>query len=69
MTDKKLQTLEEHERKRAAIFGALAEPRKNGIACPRCGAELCDDGPRLLSMPAKQSVRCPSCGHTDLRTA
>lgn len=40
----------------------------NGIACPKCGKELCDDAQSLLcSNPPQLRVMCPACGYRSTR--
>jgi len=44
-------------------------PRKNGIACPDCGAELVDDNPDAVftSDPPQVSVKCQECSFSGYR--
>jgi DNA-directed RNA polymerase subunit RPC12/RpoP len=46
-----------------------SEPKRNGIACPKCGNELMDSNPMmtLTSHPAKKNVHCSKCGYTGYR--
>lgn len=63
-----LVSLEEHDRRRLAEIEAeldeMRHGRLNGIACPRCGAELRDSAPPLvmMSLPPQVQVHCPGCG-------
>jgi len=70
---KKLETLEEHNaRRREALMQKSREvPRLNGIACPKCGAELYDGDPwsTLLSYPPKKDVFCSKCEYRGCRIA
>jgi DNA-directed RNA polymerase subunit RPC12/RpoP len=45
------------------------DPRRNGIACPKCGNELMDTNPMmtLTSHPAQKSVHCPKCEYKGYR--
>jgi len=58
-----LTPIEEHNK---AILNRVAPmaSRPNGLACPECGAELCDthQGITLASLPPQKDVHCPSCG-------
>jgi hypothetical protein len=69
-----MKTLDEHNKERRAIYGAIqnamTRPHKNGIACPKCGAELYDSDPgiTLTSNPPQKNVRC-DCGFTGYRVA
>jgi len=44
-------------------------PRRNGIACPKCGAELMDTSPGqvLTSLPPCTAIHCPECKYTGSR--
>jgi len=61
----KLISLSEHNAQIAASVPDpfLDAPRKNGVACPKCGAELFDTHPNLIlsSMPPKKHVHCVKC--------
>ena len=63
MPVKKLKSLEEHNK--AVLFdeSKIRPPQGNGIACPKCGAELRDDndGVVLTSNPPQFHVHCSSC--------
>jgi uncharacterized protein with PIN domain len=63
---RQLITLEDHN---AAILTSVADPmlnesRPNGIACPKCSAELLDVTPGMVCAfaPLRKSVRCDKCG-------
>jgi len=45
-------------------------PKHNGIACPKCGAELYDSDPMatLTSNPPQKNVHC-ECGYVGYRVA
>ena len=58
---KELISLEENNRQ--AYVASSCDPRPNGVACPKCGAELYDSSPcfALTSHPLQYYVHCPSC--------
>lgn len=57
LEDYNKRKMEEHKKKRA---------QGNGIACPKCGAEMRDrDSHTLMSQPPKKAVICLECGHND----
>ncbi len=67
----KLISLEEHN---AFILEQVRdpfnnEPRRCGVACPRCQKELLDVTPGmiLLSDPPQKKVRCITCGWSGTR--
>ncbi len=67
----KLISLEEHnafimEQVRDPL---LNEPRRCGVACPRCEKELVDVTPGMIlaSNPPQKKVRCSACGWTGTR--
>lgn len=68
-----MKTLEEHNAMRFALHAELNsnKPRRNGIACPNCHAELFDSDPRvtLTSWPPQKAVHCDQCGHKGYRIA
>jgi hypothetical protein len=66
MTD--LTSLEEHNKKHGVAYD-YTSPRKNGIACPKCGCELMDTNPSrvLLSNPPQYQVHCSSCDYHGTR--
>ena len=49
----------------------MNKPHPNGIACPKCGAELWDSNPMmtLTSNPPKENVHCESCDYRGYRIA
>ena len=52
------------------IMLANTYPQPNGIACPKCGAELMDtDGMILTSYPAQRNVKCSKCEYVGYRIA
>ncbi len=68
-----IKTLEEHEAERRSAHAGIfypAQPRKNGIACPTCSAELYDSTPMemLTVLPPRLRIHC-DCGYTGTRTA
>jgi len=70
---KKLKNLDEYNAQHNKLHWHLNsnEPQLNGIACPKCGAELYDSNPMeiLTSMPPKKKVRCSKCGYVGYRVA
>ena len=73
MSEKKLKSLEDHNREKMN-FGYdlfIDNPVPNGIACPVCDKEMVDSNPMMIltSIPPKKSVNCPSCGYNDYRIA
>jgi predicted Zn-ribbon and HTH transcriptional regulator len=69
---KKLKTLEVHNAQASsAQFVWNNEPQLNGIACPKCGAELYDTYPMqtLTSMPSQKNVHCSVCDYVGYRIA
>lgn len=68
-----LKTLDQHEAEMRSAYAGIfypAQPRKNGIACPTCGAELYDSNPMelLTSLPPQVRIHC-KCGYTGTRIA
>jgi len=54
---------ERHE----AYLQAITYPQKNGVACPKCGAELFDSNAIvLMSNPPQKDVHC-ECGYVGYR--
>lgn len=70
---KRLQSLASHNAQKSALHACLnsSEPCPNGIACPKCGAELLDSDPvaTLTSIPPKKNVNCPECDYRGYRVA
>jgi hypothetical protein len=66
-----MKTLEEHNDSMLVTRVCLNynEPRRNGIECPECKAELFDTRPweTLASMPPQHSVHCGECGYHGYR--
>ena len=73
MSTAKLVSLDEYNGKRWRYFFGTVQPRPNGIACPKCGAELLDSSHAaiMLSNPPQVPVHCSNreCGYTGLRLA
>lgn len=69
--DKPLESLDDYNERMAKMIAALnTYPRPNGLACPKCGAELQDsDGMVLTSHPAQRSVNCSKCDYQGYRIA
>ncbi len=64
MTDqKKLISLEESNNLSKAAYEKKNPPVQNGIACPKCQAELWDPTPAQLfnGAPPQVSTKCESC--------
>ena len=72
---KKLKSLVEHNNISSTFHWGLLQqsPAPNGIACPKCGAELLDTKPNetLTSIPPKKNVGCSrdTCDYTGYRIA
>ena len=70
---KKLKILAEHNAQASSTQWAMMDssPKLNGIACPKCGAELYDSNPMvtLTSMPAQKNVHCSECDYIGYRIA
>ena len=68
-----LKSLDEFnaERHEAHRLANSNEPRPNGIACPKCGAELFDTNPNVIltSYPAQKNVGCKACSYVGYRIA
>lgn len=72
-----LKTLEQHNKERWEAYKAhddmMRNGRTNGIACPKCGAELFDTQPNmtLTSNPPKKYIGCRAdgCDYTGYRIA
>ena len=70
---KKLKNLAEHNANASSAQWAMMDnsPVLNGIACPKCGAEMYDTNPMitLTSMPAQKNVHCGKCDYVGYRIA
>ena len=70
---KKLKDLATHNSEASSSQWAMMDnnPKLNGIACPKCGAELYDSNPMitLTSMPAQKNVHCSKCDYVGYRIA
>ena len=70
--DKKLKSLSEHNGIQWSTQSQIFDnkPKKNGIACPKCGEELWDSNPMvtLTSHPAQKNIHC-DCGYSGYRLA
>lgn len=63
-----MKTLEQHQREAIAAMPQQITERPNGIACPKCGAELWDDCTRVLtSNPPQTPIFCKKCGYAGSR--
>lgn len=57
-----MKTLEEHNREAMERRKPSDAPCGNGIACPKCGAELVDEpGVSLLTDPPQTPIYCLKC--------
>ena len=67
-----MKSLAEHNAERQQVHAKDLdnESQRNGIACPRCSAELWDSSPMttLTSNPPQKNVHC-TCGYRGYRTA
>jgi len=66
-----MKPLAEFNVERLKHYAAINQPHPNGIACPKCGAELWDSDPTrmLASNPPQKNVNCPGCGYVGYRFA
>lgn len=66
-----LKSLAEHNRQQHQLREQRSRPHPNGIACPKCGAELWDSAPMIVltSNPPQKSVHCRECGYRGTRLA
>jgi len=66
-----LISLEDHQRKYLENYRERSsdKSRRNGIACPKCGAELYDSNPMVSysSMPPSSPIHCEECKFTGSR--
>jgi len=64
-----LKTLEQFNAERYSLVGSINKPALNGIACPKCGAELMDTNPGILltSNPPKCYIGCSKCDYSGTR--
>jgi hypothetical protein len=68
-----MKKLDEFNAERHVVYSNFDSnaPVKNGIECPKCGAELLDSSPRyiLTSNPPKKNIHCEKCDFTGYRVA
>jgi len=65
---KTLKSLDDFNHERRQALQKDNELRPNGIACPKCNAELLDiPGQVLLSNPPKIPITCNACGYRGSR--
>lgn len=71
MWKRRLKSLTEHNAERRARHAQAALARRNGLACPECGAELIDSKPGVTftSDPPQTAVACPACPFEGMRIA
>ena len=65
-----LKSLEQHNKETLDYIYEHNKPypRKNGLACPKCGSELMDkDAAILACYPPKRNVICSSCDYHGYR--
>jgi len=69
MEKKELKSLEAYNQERFEQYNGISHPSHNGIACPKCGAELYDsnDGDVPKSYPPQRAVYCVKCDFRGLR--
>jgi hypothetical protein len=65
----KLKSLEQHNKETVDyLYQMNTYPRPNGIACPKCGAELMDTNSEVLcSNPPKHNINCSKCEYRGYR--
>lgn len=64
MTLRSIESWQEYRRKEHELLDFNRyRPRPNGIACPKCSAEMVDTSPNisLTSNPPQKYVHCPAC--------
>ena len=68
-TTQSLKTIEQHNSDALRVWNAAnSGERPNGIACPKCGAELFDDTTRVLtSLPPQTPIFCKKCDYSSSR--
>ena len=66
---RRLRSLEDANEHARRAYRLVTEPHANGIACPKCGAELWDSNPMvaLTSYPPQAHVHCPACDYCGYR--
>lgn len=68
---KTLKTLEESNTQNRKYFYQMSDnsPKLNGIACPKCGAELLDSTPDIVltSYPPQFNIHCSKCDYKGYR--
>jgi C4-type Zn-finger protein len=64
-----LKSLAEHNDEVLSALSYLNSQHPNGIACPKCGAELYDSEPNvvLTSNPPQYMVACSKCDYRGTR--
>jgi hypothetical protein len=65
---KKLQTLEEFNKKRREYHAKQrGNPVKNGIVCPKCDKEMYDLPAVIHTDPPQRQIWCKHCKYTTYR--
>jgi DNA-directed RNA polymerase subunit RPC12/RpoP len=64
-----LESLEDHNKRKHKEYQTSKQSQPNGIACPKCGAELVDTHPylSLTSIPPQKDVNCTKCDYVGYR--
>ena len=67
--DRKMKSLDEFNEERRKLYSIGDDPIPNGIACPKCGAELLDSRPNvsLTSYPPQKNIHCSKCDYRGYR--
>ena len=62
-----MKSLRDHNRDKVQESMHVDEPKKTGVSCPECEAEMIfvDVNVVLACIPPKMTVRCPECKHID----
>lgn len=69
--DSALKTLNQHNQEAQKGWAETLRLKRNGIACPQCGAEMLDSSSMtmLMSFPPQKNVHCAACGYSGYRVA
>lgn len=62
---RKLKSLDDYNNERIRLYKIGESVVLTGIACPKCGDELCESSPGWIhpSFPPKKAVICVKCGY------
>lgn len=60
-----LKQLDDYNNERRRLYKTGESVVLTGIACPKCGDELCESSPGWIhpSFPPKKAVMCVKCGY------